>query len=209
VLVDEPMMERADQEEVIEVGAAPVPPPHDVVGLGECSRSAPRESTLAVAEADLAEHPRRRFAGGTAETKHVPGPILEHALNPSVTEEAPDRLRVDDRASIDLAAADAALEPVELRVDDHGGAILVGVARDPGRAQGHERVGPSGRREGAAPLIGHRRDPIGRTFERSNHDRTLGGRDRSASRSSSMDARLARSARWRTVAQETRFAHEI
>jgi hypothetical protein len=171
--MDESMMERAYEQEVAQVGAAPVPPPHDVVGLGESSRSAPGEPTLTIVVADLTEHPRRRFAGDTGEPKHVPGPILEHALNPSVTEEAPDRLRVDDPASIDLAAADAALEPVELRVDDHGGAILVGVACDPGRAQSHERVGSPGRREGAVHLVGHRGNRIGRTLERSNHDRAL------------------------------------
>jgi hypothetical protein len=177
VLVDEPMMERADQQEVVQVRAAPVPPPHDVVGLGESSRSAPGEPALAVAVADLAEHPRRRFAGGAAETDHVPGPIFDNALDPSIAEQAPDRLWVDERASIDLAAADAALDPIELRVDDHRGPILVGVARDPGRAQGHERVGTADRREVTILLIGHRRDRIGRTLERPNHDRTLRGRE--------------------------------
>jgi hypothetical protein len=175
VLVDEPMMERADQQEVVQVRAAPMPPPHDVVGLGESSRPAPGEPALSVAVADLAQHPRRRFAGSPTEPKDVPGPVLEHALDPSVAEQAPDRLRVDDRATIDLAAADAALDPVELRVDDHRGAILVGVASDPSRTKGHERIGPPGRREGAIPFIGHHRDSIGRTLERSNHDRTLRG----------------------------------
>ena len=89
----------------------------------------------------------------------------------------PNRLRVDDRASIDLATADAALEPVELRVDDHRGPILVGVACDPSGAQSHERVGPPGRREGAVPLVGHLWDRIGRTLQRSNHDRALRGRE--------------------------------
>lgn len=177
VLVDESMMERADQQEVVHIRAAPVPPPHDVVGLGESSRAAPGEPALAVAVADLAQHPRRRLAGGATEPEHVAGPVLEDGLDPGVAEQAPDRLGVDDRASIDLAAAGAALDPVELRVDDHRGAILGGIARDSSRAQGHERVGSSGRREGVVPLLGHRRDRVGRTLERSNHDRTLRGRE--------------------------------
>jgi hypothetical protein len=58
VLVDESMMERADQQEVVQVRSAAMPPPHDVVGLGKSSRPAPGEPALAVPVADLAEHPR-------------------------------------------------------------------------------------------------------------------------------------------------------
>src|SRR5439155_11179035 len=74
VLVDEPVMERADEQQIIEVRAAAVAPPHDMVSLGEPARAAAGEPALAVAIPDLTDHPDRGLAGSSAQSDNVPPP---------------------------------------------------------------------------------------------------------------------------------------
>src|SRR6266568_1204013 len=59
-LVNELVVERADKREVVEVGAATGPPPHDVMGLHEGTGRAPRERAPPVPVPHLAEQPGGR-----------------------------------------------------------------------------------------------------------------------------------------------------
>src|SRR5438093_2994435 len=102
VLVHELVMERADQEQIVEVGSAAVSPPRDVVGLREPPRAATRESAFAVAVADLPHHPRRRLTSHAAEADHVARLALDHRLDTSVTKQTLERPWVDHRTSLDL-----------------------------------------------------------------------------------------------------------
>jgi len=54
VLVDEPVVEGADHQQVVQGRTTPVSPPDDVVRLGERPRAASREAAPAVAVPDLA-----------------------------------------------------------------------------------------------------------------------------------------------------------
>ena len=56
VLVDEPMVEPTDEQEVVEVGGTSPRPPHDVVRVGELRRPAPREPAPSVPMAELPHH---------------------------------------------------------------------------------------------------------------------------------------------------------
>jgi hypothetical protein len=55
--MDELVMERAYQQEVVEIGAASVLPPPDVMRLGELTRSASRKSALEIPVPELPYHP--------------------------------------------------------------------------------------------------------------------------------------------------------
>src|SRR3990170_2913122 len=107
VLVDEPVVERADQHEVVQVGPAAVTPPADVVSFDEPAGAAAGETALAVAIANLAHHPCGRLTGGSAETEDVPVPILGDDLHPAVTQHPLDRVRVDHRTVLDFTAIEA------------------------------------------------------------------------------------------------------
>ena len=135
------MVERADQQQVIEVRSATMSPPRDVVGLRERLRAASGETASTIPVADLTDHPRRGLAGHTAEAEHAARLILDHDLHPSVAHQTSDGLWVDSGAILDLAAAGVARQRVQLRVNDHRRPVLVGILRDAGGAEGDERVG--------------------------------------------------------------------
>src|SRR5207247_4749781 len=67
VLVNQLVVERADQHEVVQIGGTAIAPPPDVVSLGEPSGSTAREAALPGAVADLADHPGGRLPGEPAE----------------------------------------------------------------------------------------------------------------------------------------------
>jgi hypothetical protein len=48
VLVDELVVKRADKKKVVEISAAPMLPPPDVMRLGELAGSASRETALEI-----------------------------------------------------------------------------------------------------------------------------------------------------------------
>jgi len=174
-------MERADQHEVREVGPAAVPPPHDVMGLGEPAHPAAREPTFPISVPDLADHPRRRLAGHPPQPNDVTRLVFDDRLHAAVTKETTNRLGVDLGTTFDLARSDRPLrvglvsrrEPVELRVDYDGRSIGVGVGGKARRAQRNQPV--------CAPSVGmervvlsrHRRNELGHALDRSDHDRAL------------------------------------
>src|SRR5262245_1784925 len=120
VLVDEPVVERADEDEVLEVGRPAVAPPHDVVGLREPARAAAGEPAFGVAVAELAQHRRRRLPGQAPEAHRFAGSVLEDALDPRVAQEPPGRLRMEPPTVLDQGGPLCAHEIAEPRVDDHG-----------------------------------------------------------------------------------------
>src|SRR6266545_977032 len=123
VLVHELVMERAYQQQVVQVGPASLIPPHDVMGLSESACPAPEELALAVPVLELAHHPRRGLPGHPPQADRRPGSILEHCLDPSHAEQAPDGLGVDDPTSFDLTATFARDEAVQLGMHDHGRSV--------------------------------------------------------------------------------------
>ena len=84
VLVHQPVVERADQRQVVKVGSSPVTPPPKVMGLGEPAGAAPGEPALPVAVADLTDHPRRRLAAEASDPQHRAVPIFHDRLDPGV-----------------------------------------------------------------------------------------------------------------------------
>jgi hypothetical protein len=79
-----------------------------------------------------------------------------------------------DRGSVlDLTAARAVLQAVELRVDHHRGPVGIGVVARLRRAQRNKRIRPPRIGEPALLLVGHSRDLLGDPFDRSSDDRSL------------------------------------
>jgi hypothetical protein len=154
VLVDQSVVERADERKVVKVGPAPVPPPPEVVGLGEPAGAAAGEAALPVAVADLPEHPGGRLATESTDANDGAVFVLHHGLDSGVAQKAPDRVRVDHRSALDLAPARVLQQAVQPRVDDDGGPVGLWVNGDHGRAQRYERVGPARRHEHLVLLPG-------------------------------------------------------
>src|SRR5437899_3345029 len=99
------MMERADQNQVVEVGSSAVPPPSNVVRVRESPSSTTGEGALLVAVAELSHHPGRGLARHPPQTDHVARAILEHGLHSPVAEQSLERLRMDRGSTFDLPAA--------------------------------------------------------------------------------------------------------
>ena len=155
MLVNQAVVERTGQRQVLEGGAPTLGPEADVVGLGERARAAPWEDASTVAVANLAEHPRRRLAAHLGDLNDATGPILDECLNPRVAQEPLHRLSGDDGTVFDLGVALAGHQHVEIGVDDHGCAIRVRIRSDGGAADGDQGVGSSSGERGGG-LTGRR-----------------------------------------------------
>ena len=83
-LVHEPVVEAADQQEVVQVGSTAVPPPDDVVGLREPTGTAAREAALAIAVPDLPDHPVRGLPRHPTDSDDVSVLVLDHRLHARV-----------------------------------------------------------------------------------------------------------------------------
>ena len=81
VFVDELVVERPDEEQVRQVGAATIAPLSEVMGLGESPSAASGESTFAVPVANLTNHPRGRLARGATEAEQLTGGALDNRLD--------------------------------------------------------------------------------------------------------------------------------
>jgi hypothetical protein len=126
-LVDQSVMERADEDEVVEIAPAAISPPHDVVSLGEPRRTAAREPTLTVAVTDLPEKRRGRRALRSTGVEDAAGRIFDHGLDASVAEIAPNDLGMEHGPGLELGAVRAGGQTVGLGVDHDRRTI--GVAR--------------------------------------------------------------------------------
>jgi hypothetical protein len=177
VLVDQPVMERAQEDQVVQIGAASTLPPDDVVGLGESARPAPREPTLGVAVPQLAKHPRRRLPGHPPDTNRVAHPFLDHRLNPTRTQEAPGRLGVDQPTTFELTARFPGDERLERCMDHHRGPVGIGVAGQGGGGQCHERIGLSSICVTHVLSPRHHRELVGGMLECPGHRRSFGRRE--------------------------------
>ena len=175
VLVDQPMVERADEDEVLEIGRAALRPPDDVVRLGEAARPAAREDTSAITVSELPQHPRRGLAAESTDPDHLAASVLEHGLHARVAHETFDDGRREGGPLLGLAAVRALDEPVEPGVnhDRRGSKLALGAPARP--AERDERVGTSG--VGVAVLAGHRRDAFHHPFDRCAHGLAVGGRE--------------------------------
>ena len=101
--------------------------------------------------------------------------VFGHDLDPAVAREPPGGLRRDHRAVLDLGVPLGAREGLERCVHHDRGAVGIGVARDPGRAERHERVGPSGVDALETFLSRHRRHRVGQAGQRLRDEHALIG----------------------------------
>lgn len=148
------VVERAHEEQVVQIGPASVLPPHDVMGLGEATRAAARKPALGVPVPELAHHPRRRLSGHPPEAHRVARCVFDHHLDPPVAGQALGGLGVDDptppRARIPVAptrARRAARAPPPWPGPDRR-------RRRSGRSKG-----PPGHRPFVCPRTSHPRRP--------------------------------------------------
>src|SRR5205823_3542057 len=81
VLVDKPMVERADEREVLEVRRSAARPPSDVVCLREPPVAASGKRARSVAVAELPHHPRRGFTRRAADADHRTVGRLDNRLD--------------------------------------------------------------------------------------------------------------------------------
>jgi hypothetical protein len=103
ILVDQLVVERTDEREVVERGSSTVAPPHDVVSLRESTGTAAWERASLVPIPDLPEHPLGGLSRNRADQERVAIARLHDALQPTHAGQAADRLRMDDRTVLDLA----------------------------------------------------------------------------------------------------------
>ena len=177
MLVHQPVVEEAQEDEVVEVGPASVPPPDDVMCLGEPTRPASGEPALAVAVAEQPHHRGRGLPGHPAETQWLTFFVLDHGLHPAVAHQAPRGLGVDPAPVAHLRRPSRGREIAEPSVHDHRGSIGVGIVREPARADRDERIGAP-RVHGARILFArHHRKRVGDPLQRAGDDRSLRRRE--------------------------------
>lgn len=172
MLVHELVVERADQDEVVQGRGPAVAPEADVVRLREATGAAPGEPALAIAVAELPDHPPRRLAGHRPHRNGVARLVFRDDLQPSVAPEPVEGLAMDGRGALDLSRT-AVGKVGERRVHDDRGAILVGVDGDPLRAEPDQRVGAPGVHVEPTVFIRHDGYVSHRTFDRAGDDGTL------------------------------------
>jgi hypothetical protein len=175
-LVDQSVMERADEDEVVEIAPAAISPPHDVVSLGEPRRTAAREPTLTVAVTDLPEKRRGRRALRSTGVEDAAGRIFDHGLDASVAEIAPNDLGMEHGPGLELGAVRAGGQTVGLGVDHDRRTIGVARGRGTCRAKRNQSVRASGGDVQVVLLPRHGGDRRCHPFDRLDDPRTLSDR---------------------------------
>src|SRR5262245_23031752 len=177
VLVDEPVMERADEHQVLEVRSPTLFPPNDVMGLRESFGAAGREAALAVPVLQVPNHPRRGLPGHATEADREAAVVLDHGLPPRVARQPASGVGIDRGPVFDLALAELAVGPVHPRVHDHRRPVgfFLGPAAD--RAQRNQRISPPRFGAGRPLLVRPDRQVPGKAVERLGHDRALRRRE--------------------------------
>jgi hypothetical protein len=173
--VDEPVMERADQHQVVEVRSPTLVPPDDVVGLREASRATSGESALAVPVLQVSNHPRRGLSGHATEPDGQTALLFDDGLDPCVARQPTSRVRADRRPVLDLALAQLVVGSVEARVHDQRRPVRVTIGVVPRRTQGDEGIGPPRTGPGRPVLFRHDRQAVREPVEHLRDDRALCG----------------------------------
>ena len=145
VLVHELVMERADEDEVVELGGAAARPPFDVVGLREPPGVAPGEPAARRrdAGAGASSRPTARERSARARRpcrRDVPATIWTRALHSKPLR----RGAADHRSRLRSPRSRRRPQHVDVGMDHDRGPILILVVRESRRAQRDQRVGAAG-----------------------------------------------------------------
>jgi hypothetical protein len=155
--VDEPVVERAHEHQVLEVRPPSLFPPDDVVRLGEALGAAPRKAALAVPVLEVSDHPRRRLTRHATQTDRQPAFILDDRLPSGVACHPTGGVGVDGRTILDLTLPELAVRNVHAGVDDDGRPVGFVLGTASRRAQGDQSIRAPRVRAARAFLVGHGR----------------------------------------------------
>jgi hypothetical protein len=103
ILVDQLVVERTDEREVVERGTSTIAPPHDVMNLGESTGTAAWEGASLVPIPDLPEHPLGGLPRDRTDQERIASARLHDALQPAHASQAANRFRMDNGTVLDLA----------------------------------------------------------------------------------------------------------
>ena len=129
-LVHQPVVERAEQKQVVERGvAAPGPVPH-VMSVKPVGGGAPGEAASAVADEQRAAHRGRDGTGAPPDGQRLTGGAIDRGDDARIAAKTPRRLPRKGRVARDLAPSDARLPQAPRR--PRGPRSRAGRARGPG-----------------------------------------------------------------------------
>jgi hypothetical protein len=139
-LVHKPVMERAQQHQVVEIGGSALCPMHEMVGVSPAGSFASGEAASLVTVPHLARKPWRHPSRGAPHTH-----TIHRQLHPGVATQTPGRLDIQKGATFDLGATGAGDKIGSTNVHHQGGPIGVGVGGQAGRGDLDKSVGATRR----------------------------------------------------------------
>ena len=118
-LVHEPVVGRAEQNEIVERGLTALGPMPNVMAVQALGGGTAGEAAPAVAVRECAAHCRRNAAGAASDAQRLAVGTVHHGDDAGVAAEPPGGLRRDGRVVLDFAAPGASVrEHTGLDVDD-------------------------------------------------------------------------------------------